>query len=52
LLSPFLPDACAKIFVLLNLPAEQIRDYDLPWGKAFTSGHQVQKPQPLFPRLA
>ena len=52
LLSPFLPDACAKIFALLNLPAEQIRDYDLPWGKAFTPGHQVQKPQPLFPRLA
>ena len=52
LLSPFLPDACAKIFALLDLPAEQIRAYDLPWGKAFVPGHAVQKPQPLFPRLA
>ncbi len=51
LFSPFLPEACAKIFALLNLPAEQIRAYDLPWGKALTPGHQVQKPQPLFPRL-
>jgi methionyl-tRNA synthetase len=51
LLSPFLPDACAKIFALLGLPAEQMRAYDLPWGKVFTPGHQVQKPQPLFPRL-
>jgi methionyl-tRNA synthetase len=52
LLSPFLPDACAKVFALLSLPAEQMRAYDLPWGKAFPPGHRVQKPQPLFPRLA
>jgi methionyl-tRNA synthetase len=52
LLAPFLPDACAKIFTMLALPAEQIRASDLPWGKAFTPGHQVQKPQPLFPRLS
>ena len=51
LLSPFLPDACAKIFSLLGLPAGQMRAYDLPWGKVFAPGHQVQKPQPLFPRL-
>ena len=52
LLSPFLPEACVKIFALLSLPAEQLRAYDLPWGKAFPPGHRVQKPQPLFPRLA
>jgi len=52
LLSPFLPEACAKIFAFLELPAEQLSAYDLPWGKAFPPGHHVQKPQPLFPRLA
>ena len=52
LLSPFLPDACAKVFALLSLPAEQMRAYDLPWGEVFPPGHRVQKPQPLFPRLA
>jgi methionyl-tRNA synthetase len=52
LLAPFLPDAGAKIFTMLALPAEQIRAYDLPWGRAFTPGHRVQKPQPLFPRLS
>jgi methionyl-tRNA synthetase len=51
LLAPFLPDTCSKIFALLNLPAEQIRAYDLPWGKAFSPGHQVQKAQVLFPRI-
>jgi len=52
LLTPFLPDACAKIFMMLGLPAEQSRASHLPWGKAFTPGHLVQKPQPLFPRLS
>jgi len=51
LLSPFLPEACAKIFAFLELPAGQLAAYDLPWGKAFPPGHHVQKPQPLFPRL-
>jgi methionyl-tRNA synthetase len=50
LLAPFLPDACAKIFVMLGLPVEQLRAYGLPWGKAFPPGHTVQKSQPLFPR--
>ena len=51
LLTPFLPDTCEKIFAALALPPELQRAYDLPWGKAFAPGHQVQKPQPLFPRL-
>ena len=51
LLTPFLPDTCEKIFTLLALPPELKTAYDLPWGKAFIPGHQVQKPQPLFPRL-
>jgi len=51
LLTPFLPDTCEKIFTALALPLELQRSYDLPWGKAFAPGHQVQKPQPLFPRL-
>jgi methionyl-tRNA synthetase len=52
LLTPFLPETCEKIFTLLALPPERQRNYDLPWGKAFAPGHQMQKPQPLFPRLA
>jgi methionyl-tRNA synthetase len=52
LLSPFLPEACTKIFAFLELPAEQLQAYELPWGKAFPLGHHVQKPQPLFPRIA
>jgi methionyl-tRNA synthetase len=52
LLTPFLPDSSAKIFAMLNLAPEQIQDYHLPWGKAFAPGHQVQKPQALFPRLS
>jgi len=52
LLSPFLPEASAKIFAFLELPGGQLTAYDLPWGKAFPPGHHVQKPQPLFPRLA
>jgi methionyl-tRNA synthetase len=52
LLVPFLPDTSSKIFTLLALPSEQLRAYDLPWGKAFTPGHQVQKSQVLFPRLS
>ena len=52
LLVPFLPDTSAKIFTALALPAEQLRAYDLPWGKAFPSGHQVHKSPSLFPRLA
>ncbi|MGH7963234.1 MAG: class I tRNA ligase family protein, partial [Candidatus Binatia bacterium] len=51
LLVPFLPDTSATIFTLLNLPADQQRAYDLPWGQAFAPGHQVQKPQMLFPRI-
>jgi methionyl-tRNA synthetase len=51
LLTPFLPETCEKIFTLLALPPELKTAYDLPWGKAFVPGHQVQKPQP-FPRLA
>ncbi len=51
LLTPFLPDTCEKIFAALVLPDERKRVYDLPWGRAFAPGHQVQKPQALFPRL-
>ncbi len=51
LLSPFLPETSQKLFALLNLPAEQLTAYTLPWGKAFAVGHQIQKPQPLFPRI-
>lgn len=51
LLVPFLPDTSATIFSLLNFPADQQQAYKLPWGKAFTPGHQVQKPQALFPRI-
>ena len=51
LLAPFLPDTSTKIFALLGLPPEQLRAYDLPWGKAFTPGQRVQKSQVLFPRL-
>lgn len=51
LLLPFLPETSSKIFAMLNLPAEQLRAYDLPWGKAFHPGHHVQKAQVLFPRI-
>jgi methionyl-tRNA synthetase len=51
LLLPFLPKTSQKLFALLNLPPEQLTAYDLPWGKAFAAGHQVQKSQALFPRL-
>lgn len=51
LLTPFLPETCEKIFVALALPDELKQAYDLPWGKAFTPGHLVQKAQALFPRL-
>lgn len=47
-LIPFLPDASATIFTLLQLTPEQP---PRPWGSGFTPGHQVQKPQALFPRL-
>jgi len=51
LLTPFLPETCERLFTMLALPSELKREYGLAWGKAFASGHLVQKPQPLFPRL-
>ncbi len=51
LLAPFLPDASTKIFTALALPGEQLGAYDLPWGRAFTPGHQVHQAPVLFPRL-
>jgi len=51
LLTPFLPETCEKIFTMLALPPTLRQEYRLPWGQAFVPGHQVQKPQPLFPRL-
>ena len=51
LLIPFLPETSSKLLTLLNLPKEQWTNYSLPWGQAFSAGHQVQKSQALFPRL-
>ena len=49
MLNPFMPQASAKIWAQLNLPAG-----DLPWKLTawggLQPGHQVGAPQPLFPR--
>ena len=49
MLNPFMPQASAKIWAQLNLPAG-----DLPWNLTawggLQPGHQVGAPQPLFPR--
>ena len=51
LLSPVLPDAAAKLADQLKLP--KLTDHkldDLKWGLVH-SGHEIEKPSPVFPRI-
>ena len=51
LLSPILPDAAAKLAAQLNLPAlTALQLDDLRWG-LLPAGHQIEKPEPIFPRI-
>lgn len=51
LLSPVVPEACAKIQSQLQLPdlAEKTIP-ELSWG-IIPAGHQIGKPKPIFPRI-
>ncbi|MGJ8676958.1 MAG: methionine--tRNA ligase [Akkermansiaceae bacterium] len=51
LLSPVIPEACAKIQHQLQLPElADKRLPDLAWG-LIPAGHEIGKPKPIFPRL-
>ena len=51
LLSPILPDAAVKLAAQLNLPAlTTLQLDDLRWG-LLPGGHQIEKPEPIFPRI-
>lgn len=51
LLSPVLPDAAAKLAAQLNRPdLLSLKLDDLHWG-LLADGHQIDKPQPVFPRI-
>ena len=49
MLNPFMPQASAKIWAQLNLPAGTLPWSLTAWG-GLQPGHQVGAPQPLFPR--
>ena len=51
LAAPFLPDTAARIVELLELPAGALALPGPGWGEAFPSGHTVQAPVALFPRI-
>ncbi|WP_411826599.1 methionine--tRNA ligase [Luteolibacter sp. AS25] len=51
LLSPILPEASGKLAAQLNLPGlMDLKLDDLKWG-LIPSGHQINKPKPVFPRI-
>ena len=51
LLSPVLPDAASKLAAQLRLPGfGTLGLSDLKWG-LLPDGHEIDKPQPVFPRI-
>jgi len=51
LLSPILPEASRKLADQLKLPAlNDLKLPDLKWGLV-PSGHEIEKPTPVFPRI-
>lgn len=51
LLSPVLPDAAAKLAAQLKLPElSKLKLDDLTWG-LIPTGHEIEKPSPVFPRI-
>jgi methionyl-tRNA synthetase len=51
LLSPVLPDAAAKLAAQLKLPElSNLKLDDLTWG-LIPTGHEIEKPSPVFPRI-
>ncbi|MFD2255729.1 class I tRNA ligase family protein [Luteolibacter algae] len=51
LLSPVLPEASRKLTAQLNLPKlNDLKLDDLEWG-LIPTGHEIEKPQPVFPRI-
>ena len=48
-LQPYLPDTSRRIYEQLGLPADIVNISESGWGELAT-GHQVNKPEPLFPR--
>jgi methionyl-tRNA synthetase len=50
LITPFLPDTAEELRSLLGL-AETDQAYRAPWGYCFLSGHRVNGPKVLFPRI-
>jgi methionyl-tRNA synthetase len=50
LLTPFMPDTAKELRALLGIdPAGAT--YRAPWGQCFVSGHKVNGPKVLFPRI-
>jgi methionyl-tRNA synthetase len=51
LLSPVLPDAAVKLAAQLKLPElSNLKLDDLTWG-LIPTGHEIEKPSPVFPRI-
>jgi methionyl-tRNA synthetase len=51
LLSPILPDASVKLAAQLKLPSlPSLKLDELKWG-LIPSGHSIEKPSPVFPRI-
>ena len=48
-LQPYLPDTSRRIYEQLSLPANIVNIAESGWGE-LAVGHQVNKPEPLFPR--
>ena len=51
LTAPFLPETAERIRELLGLPSGALAVPGPVWGEAFPSGHVVQAPVVLFPRI-
>ena len=48
-LQPYLPDTSRRIYEQLGLPTDTVNIAESGWGE-LAAGHQVNKPNPLFPR--
>ena len=48
-LQPYLPDTSRRIYEQLGLPTDTVNIAESGWGE-LAAGHQVNKPEPLFPR--
>jgi len=51
LLSWSLPETSSRILALLSLAPPQAWQPELRWGEAFPSGHRVEAPISMFPRI-